>query len=367
MAAVVSVSAFTGCIPNNFTREEERTFLKEAEKAAEAYLGTAYSGAAIRGIRAETTVDENGYELTDFASGQFVWQKQEYDFVVNAETGVVYTSVRLEEIKEQLKEDLMRELGIAQQEMAVVSCNIHYLKPCRESRMYAETGLRDFDNVFPEGETADELIQKILGDTDEYSFSMGIQYKGEAIPQEIMEEDPPFPTLSYVEIYHVAEEHGLNEGEYDFLILPSLSEEILWRSYSADNAGYTRNEVMERDGFLVVYNAYEKKREKDSVTVEVIDVEDIIFAITEDYISLDCSKENFIMYLSSTDKETAERYRYAFDRLNSSEKPQAGTWYPYEDRYVYAGGRFTEVPHEFNSRHRKTNIIYTRQGADMIQ
>ena len=62
-----------------------------------------------------------------------------------------------------------------------------------------------------------------------------------------------------------AEEHGLclrdSEG-FSPAIIPSLSEEIFklnYRQGSPGNYSYTGNRVMERDGFYLVYNAYEDR------------------------------------------------------------------------------------------------------------
>lgn len=357
---ILSLFVFTGCIPNNYTREEEKAFLKEAKTVALDYLGDAYSGAAVKAIEAETTVGDNGYELTEFASGQFVWQKQQYDFVVNTETGEVYTSVLLSEIKERLLDELMQELGIVSREASMVSYGIHYLRGCEKANVYLSSNL--FTNVFPEGESADELFDRILGDEEEYMVSVTLQYKGEDIPREIIEGNAPFPTLSHVRIYRVAEEHGLYEGEYNYGTLPSLSAEVLYRSYADDAAEYTENRVLEREGFLVVYNAYEMKREQDKVETAVIDVEDIILTVTDDYIDLDCTKDHFVMYLFTTDEEMTKKYLYAYYYILHGDELQTVTWYPYEDVYVYAGTIYSQTPYDFTSRYSEANRIYSQQN-----
>ena len=66
----------TGCIPNNFTEEEKNAFLREAGEVASSYLSDRYSGAVIREIQPETTVENYGYELTEFASGKSASARQ---------------------------------------------------------------------------------------------------------------------------------------------------------------------------------------------------------------------------------------------------------------------------------------------------
>lgn len=83
----------TGCIPNNYTAEEEAAFLKEAGAVISDYLEVCYEGAEVTKIQPKTSVDEGGYILTSFADGQFVWQNQAYDFLVDVETGEIFTSI----------------------------------------------------------------------------------------------------------------------------------------------------------------------------------------------------------------------------------------------------------------------------------
>lgn len=158
VVSILSLFLFTGCIPKGYTREEENDFLREAKKAALAYLESAYSGAVIEEIGAETTVENSEYVLTEFARGCFRWQEHSYVFVVNAETGKVYTSVCLREISERLQEALIQELGIDSYEEIGSGYAIYYLKDrCGADRS-------TFFNVFPEGEPVEELLQKVLTD-----------------------------------------------------------------------------------------------------------------------------------------------------------------------------------------------------------
>ncbi|MDE7223753.1 MAG: hypothetical protein K2O34_08255 [Acetatifactor sp.] len=237
----------TGCIPNNYTKEEKRAFLQEAREVASDYLSDRYGRAKIRELEPQTILGDDGYELTEFAKGQFVWQKQTYDFVVNTETGEVYTSVFLQELEEQLEEKILQELGIISEEMAVEYCVISYLKDAEKLDGYS------FKNVFPEEESAEKLLEKVLQDTENYRFTMMLRYKGEDLAAELMEREAPFPTLSSVVIYHIAEEHALHEGNYS--ALPILSKEILELRFSKDTASYTRYQTLEQDGLRVIYNA----------------------------------------------------------------------------------------------------------------
>lgn len=360
------VLLLTGCLPDNFTREEKRAFLKTARRVVSGFLEKQYHGAKIDNIQPETDVapDGSGYELTEFASGQFFWKGQSYNFLVNTKTEQVYTSVYLEEAAEGLKDTLLQDLCIDASEADVDDFTITYLPIRGYARgSYVESA---FENVVPRKDSADELLQEILQDTEEYVISIYIQYKGEGLPPEIMEQNAPFPALSFVKFYHIAEDHGLcQEGEegFSFSIIPSLSEEILWVRYlngSPSRYGYTRNQVMEQDGFHVVYNAYERAMDENVTSESVISEEDITFTVTEEYIALDCARDNYIMYLSAADKRKAEKYCYSFDQGGS---PKAeitkGMWYAYEDRYVYSDNIYLKTPHRFCDDYSVENIIYT--------
>lgn len=359
-----------GCIPDNFSPEEERAFLEVASGVVSNFLETQYSGAKIEHIQPETDVapDGSGYELTEFASGQFFWQGRTYNFLVNTETEQVYTSVYLLEIMERLKEALLQGFDISASEAAVDNLTIIYL-PIKDSASgsYVDPAFR---NVFSQKDSAEELLEEILQDTGEYRVSIEIQYKGEELPSEITEQDAPFPALASVVFYRIGEEHGLcqagREG-FSYSIMPSLSEEILRVKYlqrSPSDYRYVRNQVMEQDGFYLLYNAYERTLNEDVVTEYVITEEDITFTVTEEYINLNCAKDNYVMYLSAADKEKAEKYCYAFDRGATKKVELAeGMWYAYEDRYVYADSIYVMVPHSFFDYYSVGNIIYTKSAS----
>ena len=330
--------------------------MQEAREVTLSYLSERYKGVKIQEIQPETILVDGEWELTEFASGQFVWKMQTYDFVVNTETEEVYTSVYLKEIEERLKELLLPKLGITGEETAVEDCAIAYLKDAKKA------GRNSFQNVFPEEESVEKLLEKILQDTETYRFTMSLQYKGEDISLELMEQEAPFPTLSNVIIYHVAEEHALCEEKYSYFILPSLSREIMELRFSMDTASYTRYQTLEQDGLRVTYNAYERSREQDTVTESVIAEEDITLTVTDEFIRLDCAKDNYSMYLSTRDKAIARKYRYVFLSSNvvTEEKTQKGMWYSFEDGYVYADSVYVAVPYEIEKHYYEGNVIYSR-------
>lgn len=353
------MSVLTGCIPNNFTEEEKNAFLEEAREAALSYLSDRYSGAEIQEIQPETTAENGGYDLTQFAGGQFVWQDRNYDFLVNTETGEVYTSVYLDEIAERLKEALIRELGIAAEETAVEYCSIFYLKGDKKLSQIC------YENIFPEEESAEKLFEKILQDTETYWFGMRLQYKGEDLSLELMDREAPFSTLSSVSICHVAEEHALYEGEYGYLTLPSLSKEILELGFYNDTAHYTRYQTLERDGIRVTYNAYERNRKRNVFTESVINEEDVVLTMTNEFIRLDCAKDGCSIYLSTEDKKIARKYLYVFQSSDVilGEKTEKGMWYPFEDSYVYADNIYVKVPYEIipsDMDSYEGNVIYSK-------
>ena len=358
------VLILTGCIPDNFSWKEKMAFLEVAGDMVLDYLDEHYSGAKIDDIQPETDVapDGSGYELTEFASGQFSWQGQTYDFCVNTESGQVYTSIYLEEISEELKEALLRSLSIDASETAIVRSDITYL-PVKNSEGYIAEAFR---NVFPHRNSAEELLQEILQDTEEYRVILYIQYKGGELPREITEQDAPFPALSAARFYRVAGENELCRNEYSILYLPILSEEILWINYSQsppENYSYIRNQVMEQDGFYVVYNAYERTMEDSIVTESTVAEEDITLTVTEDYIALDCINDNYVMYLFTMEKKNAEKYLYTFDKdVNHRAEMKECRWKAYEDRYIYSGT--LGVLHEFSAGYSVENIIYTKAASE---
>lgn len=362
------VLLLSGCIPNNFTSEEEDAFLEIASGVVSDFLDNEYSGAKIEKIQVETDVapDGSGYELTEFASGQFSWQDGTYNFLVNTETEEVYTSVYLPEITEGLKEALLQGFDIDASEAAVDNLRIYYL-PINDRSIVSDLNVR---NVFPLRDSAEELLREILQDTEDYTVFIEIQYKGDDFPSGITEQDAPFPALLSATFYHIGEEHGLCQADgerFSYSIIPSLSEEILRIKYSQSSPSdysYIRNQVMEQDGFCLLYNAYERTLKEDVVTEYVITEEDITFTVTEEYIAIDCTQDNYVMYLSAADKEIAAKYCYAFHRgATKKVEIKEGMWFAYEDRYVYADSIYVKAPHNFCDYYSVGNIIYTKSAS----
>lgn len=114
----------------------------------------------------------------------------------------------------------------------------------------------------------------------------------------------------------------------------------------------------------MVYSAYERTREQNSIAERIIDEKDIRLTVTEEYIALNSTKEHFTMYLMTTDREIAEEYLYAFDDVVSKEKPLKRMWYSCGDIYIYSEGRTIEMPHNFSNYQRETNMIFSRKNYD---
>ena len=354
---MLSLMLLTGCMTKGYTDEEEAAFLTEAKEVVSDYLANHYSGADVMNIQPETAVtdDNTSYVLTSFASGTFFWQDKIYSFVVSTRTGEVFTSVQKDEIVGRLQDDLLQALQIDAQETQVFRCSIYL----RGSNLDEKIPVQ---NVFPDGETADELYEKIKNNTGEYSFSsMTLLYKGEDLPPSVSMENSPFPTLSSVEIYHIADEYGFVKY-YDELAC--FSSEILRLTFSAGTSKYIRNQVWERDGFQIIYNAYERTENKGTVAESVITEADISLTVTDDYIALDCTKNHFVMYLSAADEEMAEGYLHHYSRTINGRIDQ-GAWYAYEGRYFYDGSNIGNVrtPCRFTDDDPIANIIYTESGS----
>ena len=359
MSAIVLslVLLLTGCIPENYTSAEEAAFLAEAEEVVSDYFANNYEGAMVTQITAETTVSDDPYglSLTSFASGTFSWKDKTYSFVVSTRTGEVFTSILKDEIVERLLDDLLQAFHMDAQETQVYGCSIYLHGSNLEEGVAAQ-------NVFPHGETADEVYKKIINETGEYSFSsIALLYKGEDLPPVITKEDCPFSTLSSVDIYHIADEHGFVRYYYDEL--QCFSAEILQLDFSANTSKYTRNQVWERDGFQIIYNAYMRTEKQGTVTESVVTEDDISLTVTEGYIALDCTKKNFAMYLSAADEEMVKEYLYHYNRTISGKIDQ-GIWYSYEGRYFFDGSNIGNIrtPYRYTNSDPETNIIYTKSG-----
>lgn len=348
MILTLALFGLTSCTPNNFSPEQEAAFLAEAEKVASDYFADHYSGAKVTKIYSETMYNEGWYDLTSYAGGQFIWRHNTYNFVVNAETGEVYTSILWAEIADLLQHEILQRFDIDAREVVLNSCVIYL------SGSYVDVPVTA--NVFPEGETAEDVFQKIMQNTGDYSFTViDLQYKGGELPQESYEQGLPFPNMTLCRIYHIADEHEFCYGGYAYSILPSISEEILNLSSSWGLNRYTKNQVLEQDGFQIVYSAY-KKTDRRDVPIEITE-EDITLTVTEESISLGCTKDDYTMYLSVADSSVVTQYLYNYNYR--TESATEGEWYVYEHRYYYDGDAHSygdPTPFGFSP---EANTIYT--------
>ena len=97
--------------------------------------------------------------------------------------------------------------------------------------------------------------------------------------------------------------------------------------------------ILEQDGFQVVYSAY-KWTDRRDVATEIAE-EDITLTVTEEYISLDCAKDDYAMYLSVADSSTVAQYLYNYNRRTKS--ATEGEWYAYEHQCHLVCGQFVNL------------------------
>ena len=89
-------------IPDKYNKKEARAQEKEAGEIFAQYLKEELGGGKIEKVSIYAAVPPNdvGFYLTDFVDGRFTYEGESYAFVVNTRTEEIYTSLRLQELKE---------------------------------------------------------------------------------------------------------------------------------------------------------------------------------------------------------------------------------------------------------------------------
>lgn len=105
----------TGCTPDKFTKEEAQKQENEAKEIFNRYLDEELGGGKIESVSVHkgTRRGEVAYYLTDYVDGKFTYQENVYSFSVNTRTGEIYTSLRLEELKEKGTEYILDFMDIS--------------------------------------------------------------------------------------------------------------------------------------------------------------------------------------------------------------------------------------------------------------
>lgn len=294
---LVSISlCLTGCIPNKYEKEEAQAQEKEAREIFSRYLEKELGGGKIEkvSVHAEVPPNDVGFYLTDFVDGRFTYEGESYAFVVNTRTEEIFTSLRLQELK---------ETGIDYvQDYFQISCD-----EIIESNMYAAVRVpalsEDKENRF-EGrsvslasvvpvslDVSEDSIKAILED-EAYTVNMDIIYKGEEGPEPDGYGIEVLPGLKALNIYHMKNKAEASEelgGIYEYMMSEVLKESI---RKDSPTTRYARWDHLEEGNFHLFFETYCRECTSGNVVeTELEKGRDIELLVEDERVEVDCHKD----------------------------------------------------------------------------
>lgn len=334
----------TGCIPNEYTKEEAEEQEKAAVEIFGEYLAEELGDGEIEtvSVHAETSPHTVGYCLTDFADGKFTYRGQTYSFVVNTRTEEIYTSMEVEETKEKGLEYLLDSLDISCDEIVESSFSIKLYVPAmgEDTENLYEGAKTSLSGVLPAAyKTSEQDIEKLFGD-ENYELRLYIIYKGK---EELNQEGygiREFPGLKSLELKHMKDKAESSEelgGIYDYMMSEILKETTQSESRTVR---YARWNHLEQDGFHIFFEGYCREETDGKVKEMVLETdEDIYLIVEEERIGIFCAEEtNFFLFAENLSARESEMpVAWEFVVSNGHTRYAERSWLRDGKRFVLGG------------------------------
>lgn len=201
----------TGCIPDEFEKEDAKEQEKEAVEIFNRYLDEELGGGEIESVSVHReTAGGPAYHMTDFVDGEFIYGEKTYSFVVNTRTEEIYTSLKMDELKEKGTEYVLDSLDISCDKIVEKRFYIELYVPALEDdteNIYEgkDIGLR---NVLPAAFEVREQDLEALFNDENCDIKIYITYEGERWDGNGANE---LPALKVLELEPVRERSELAE------------------------------------------------------------------------------------------------------------------------------------------------------------
>ncbi|MBD5540173.1 MAG: hypothetical protein HDR00_03110 [Lachnospiraceae bacterium] len=361
----------TGCIPNEYTKEEAEEQEKAAVEIFGEYLDEELGSGEIEevSVHTETLSHTVGYYLTDFVDGKFTYRGQTHSFVVNTRTEEIYTSLEVEETKEKGLKYLLDSLDISCDDIVESRFSIELYVPAMEEdteNLY-EGAKTSLSGVLPAAyETSEQDIEKLFED-ENYEIKLSITYKGkEGLNQEgygIGE----LPGLKSLELKHMKDKAEPSEelgGIYDYMMSETLKETAQNESRTVR---YARWEHLEQDGFHIFFEGYCREETDGEVKETVLEAdEDIYLTVEKERIEIFCAEEtNFFLFVENLSAKEAEMpAAWEFAVSNGNTRYAERSWLRDGKRFVL-GGTGDRKPCVFQGRE-GYSAIYLGDAAKKV-
>lgn len=271
----------TGCMKNQFTRDDEEELTDRGKEIFKEYIDFNYEGAEIKTAEKCVLQDGGYYLLTDYMTGVFSYEGEYYQYAVNVETEDVYTSIAFDEFMEEWKNQIIERFSLEYDRIECTYFNFYISVPAKgqdTENLFPEDAQLRLQNVLPENvdvstykdEFAKNENNEVIIDLsyvgskriEDYHFSSEqmewtnapICFSLQHIKDEV-ELDGYARVLPQDVRYYLKEEQGTEykykiDGIYEYM----CSEVAV---ISRDYYLYQQWSEYEKNGFIVCYNSYE--------------------------------------------------------------------------------------------------------------
>lgn len=313
LCPVLLCFCLTGCIPNEYTKEEAEEQEKAAVEIFGEYLDEELGSGEIEAVSVHTETLSHkgvGYYLTDFVDGKFTYRGQTYSFVVNTRTEEIYTSLEVEETKKKGLEYVLDSLDISCEEIVESSFFIELHVPAigEDTENLYEGAKTSLSGVLPAAyETSEQDIEKLFGD-ENYEIKLYITYKGKKGLNQEGYGIGELPGLKSLELKHMKGKAESSEelgGIYDYMMSETLKETV------QDESGtvrYARWDHLEQDGFHIFFEGYCREDADGEVRETALEAdEDIRLIVEEEQIEVFCAEETtFFLFAENLSEKESE-------------------------------------------------------------
>lgn len=364
---LVSVSfCLTGCnfsdIPEKYTKKEAREQEKEAREIFAQYLEEELGGGKIEKVSVYAAVPPNdvGLYLTDFVNGRFAYEGESYAFVVNTRTEEIYTSLRLQELKETGTEYVQDYFQISCDEIIEshmdATVRVPALSEDKENRFKGMS--ISLAGVVPISlDVSEDSIKAILED-EAYTVNMDIIYKGEwgLAPDGYGIES--LPGLKALNIYHMKSKAEVSEeleGIYDYMMSETLKESV---REGSPTTRYAEWDHLEEGNFHLFFETYCRECTSGNVVeTELEKGRDIQLLVDDERVEVDCNKDTgyFLFAEGLSDRESKTLIVREYLKGDGNKHRDKLKWLRDGERFV-AGMREPEI---FNG----WSVFYLEDGT----
>lgn len=342
----------TGCIPNEYTKEEARDQEKAAMEIFARYLeGEPGEGKIVTAsVHAAVPPKANGYYLTDFVDGSFTYEGESYKFVVNTRTEEIFTSLRLQELKEMGTDYVQDYFQISCDEIIESHMDVELRVPAlsqdKENR-YEGMSISLASVVPVSLDVSEDSVIAILED-ETYTVNMDIIYKGKEGPEPEGYGIEALPGLRSLKIKHMKSKAEASDelgGIYDYMMSDILEESVRKDSHTVR---YTRWDHLEEGNFHLFFETYCREiTDGDVVETEVEKGRDIELLVEDERVEVDCYKDIGYFLFAENLSESEYKAPVAWEHLLNN-----GYTDTKELRWLKDGNRFAvgiwEEPNSFN-------------------